>query len=323
MQKNSVENFIKQWESYSKDRNAPEAIVLEVTNACSWAKCAHCYMMACSPSEGIYIDKKYISEIIGYLAKHKKKPKEFWVTGGEPTTHKDIIEILQKIKEEGFYSILVSRGNIFADNKNTNILEQLDELQVSVRGFSSLHDIMMLPGDDPMWDLVDRNSEPKAQIDKLLENLPAGFAPRRWDRLVKSLQSVSSNKSAKISLNIDVHAHTDLLEIIKAFSKSGINVYNIEIQVMQLSGRAEFYKDCPANIWRTATKEIIEKYFEMADIIEKEGLIDNRIRMIDKVPEEIEQELDLLKGRWQKFYKPCNVPAINYNGELIVDVVRT
>lgn len=96
-------------ESKSHHPGALSYVIL--TQGCNF-KCHYCYN---SPSARIFdpeeVSDSKIDEILLYLEENKDKYEAVVVTGGEPTLHKNLPDVLKKIKEMGLIVRLETNGS--------------------------------------------------------------------------------------------------------------------------------------------------------------------------------------------------------------------
>ena len=82
-----------------------------ITQGCNF-KCHYCYN---SPSARIFdpeeVSDSKIDEILLYLEENKEKYEAVVVTGGEPTLHKNLPDVLKKIKAMGLIVRLETNGS--------------------------------------------------------------------------------------------------------------------------------------------------------------------------------------------------------------------
>lgn len=103
-----------------------------LTNKCNM-KCPHCYMNAgkCLDDE---LTTEEVKDVLKEYAEYGGENVVF--SGGEATTRKDIVEILQSAKEYGFHVSLLSNGYGLSDIMIEKISELVDRLQISIDGYS-------------------------------------------------------------------------------------------------------------------------------------------------------------------------------------------
>ena len=96
-------------ESKSHHPGALSYVIL--TQGCNF-KCHYCYN---SPSARLFdpeeVSDSKIDEILSYLEENKEKYEAVVVTGGEPTLHKNLPDVLKKIKEMGLIVRLETNGS--------------------------------------------------------------------------------------------------------------------------------------------------------------------------------------------------------------------
>jgi radical SAM protein with 4Fe4S-binding SPASM domain len=129
---------------------------LEITQACN-EKCVHCYQ-----GEQHYSAKKVITtqkwkQIISELSRNSVK--RVVVIGGEPCTHKDIIEILQNLCFNKINTTLFTNGTLLRDDLLNFIIENRDlvKVKVSLYGHNSI--------------VHDRITTIKGSFDKLIHSI--------------------------------------------------------------------------------------------------------------------------------------------------------
>lgn len=96
-------------ESKSHHPGALSYVIL--TQGCNF-KCHYCYN---SPAARLFepeeVSDSKIDEILSFLDENKEKYEAVVVTGGEPTLHKNLPEVLRKIKEMGLLVRLETNGS--------------------------------------------------------------------------------------------------------------------------------------------------------------------------------------------------------------------
>lgn len=121
-----IENaYLREWVKFSEnksispkmkttgDRNYffPPHLAIELTDKCNLS-CKHCYRNA--KHEGTFIDKSKLFDLIDQLSGEGLELVE--VTGGEPTLHPDIVEIIEYLVSKlGLVAVLTNGANV---NKN-------------------------------------------------------------------------------------------------------------------------------------------------------------------------------------------------------------
>jgi pyruvate formate lyase activating enzyme len=94
----------------SKNHHPGSLSYVIYTQGCNF-KCHYCYN---SPSARIFepenITDTKIDEILAFLSAHKEKYDAVVISGGEPTMHEDLPEVLRKLKAMGFFIRLETNG---------------------------------------------------------------------------------------------------------------------------------------------------------------------------------------------------------------------
>ncbi|MBW2457316.1 MAG: radical SAM protein [Deltaproteobacteria bacterium] len=83
--------------------------ILEITQACDLS-CPVCF--AAAGGKGAHLPVDEIGKMLDRLKKCEGEPEVIQLSGGEPTRHPDIIEIVQLAKDKGFTKILLNTNGI-------------------------------------------------------------------------------------------------------------------------------------------------------------------------------------------------------------------
>jgi len=120
-------------------------IQLHITEQCN-LRCRHCYQEGCRPDEMSFSEiTAVIDEISDMLNEWKKTYRidftsSFNVTGGEPFLRKDFFNILEKLKNKGFDTFILSNGTLIDRNKAETLVKlAVKGVQVSVEGPENIH----------------------------------------------------------------------------------------------------------------------------------------------------------------------------------------
>ena len=134
------------WDKYINQNGAPTAIVIEVTNFCP-NNCAHCYANLSFGKNTTQMSSETFNDCLDIVSSHSdQKPEQIWLVGGEPTIHPQLKEFLQETKNRGFQAMIVTTGETFSNLEySQKIVPFADEIDITIRGFGPLHDLMMLP----------------------------------------------------------------------------------------------------------------------------------------------------------------------------------
>ncbi|HUS59946.1 MAG TPA: radical SAM protein [Nevskiaceae bacterium] len=310
------------WDEYINIHDMPDAVVVDVTNFCNCAECAHCYIKAVRYGDtkndtGVFMDTATANVWAETLATHPKgRPEQIWIAGGEPTIHSNLGPILGYFKDRGFYTALITNGERFADNRycqQITSLNVLDEVAVTIRGVGGLHDLLMLPADNPLWGLVPTDQPASGQITYVTGKIKERA---HFEKSMEGLLNLSKT-NVQVALNIDMQIATDMDVIVGEIVKRGGRVNIIYLQVQQMAGRAKEQPLSVPNKWREPTEEMVAKYLEQAKALLEQKIV-QEITIIDPLPENIVEGLSLEK---EEVYQPSVVPAISPAGELRKDVL--
>jgi len=315
--------FLSQWKQYLINFNQPQIVVLEVTTECTVATCSHCYICAKEKGKGKYMSWEVFNYWVDIFNK-TKKPYRVIITGGEPTLHPRLKEILEKIHELNIKINLVTNGETLNNAVNwSEITPYINTIEISLRGDKSLHDLFTLAADDPLWQEIPKDTDFEKQMmigKKLIQKRNIGHYATVIKTL-KNLMAIKNNHNFQLNLNIDIQAAADMVQCLNSLKEEGIEIDNICLQVTQISGRAKIYPNAIPNLWRQPTAEMVTKYLDDANRVIKNKLIKGSIMIIDPVPKEIEDKLGLNKNYWKWLYQPHTVPAISVNGYLRSNVL--
>lgn len=299
-----TESVKNSWNEYVQKNGAAPAVVFDITNVCDVASCAHCYVNAVKPDT---------------LAQNpESSPEQIWISGGEPTLHKDLGLILKLLKEKKFYTALITNGEKLTNKEFCERLVldgNLDEVAVTIRGDGALHDLFMRPADDGIWASAPGNVSSKEQI-----NFVKGKASSadHFERTMNGIKKLSENPKLKIGLNIDMQAAGDMEKVVREIIKSRGRVDNIYLQAQQETGRAKELQKSVPNLWREPTVNMVGEYMNQSERLLEEGLV-KKIVLIDPLPQKIVDSLNLKEN---PIYQPAATPAVSSIGKLRKDVLR-
>ncbi len=316
-------NFESTWENYLLENPHPKEIILEVTNECTVATCSHCYIAAKSIGQGKYLP---ISIFNQWADAFKKlgKPLSVLITGGEPTLHPQLVNIIKRLKQLKIKTILVSNGITLTDqNIWPSVCAYLDEIQISLRGYKLLHDVLTLSAEDELWKQIPQNISLRQQIETAIDHMK-NKPVKQYELILDALLQITKiklKKSLKLSLNVDIQASADLVECVDFLNKKSIKIDDVYLQVMQPIGRAKIYPDAIPNLWRKPDEAMVKKYFIDAQYVLRKKMISGKVTMIDSLPTHIVEKLHFGDIKYAWFYRPHISPAISVNGHLRPNVV--
>lgn len=118
--------------------SGPEMITFDVTGICNF-RCLHCYNDSGKPIECELSDEETIDIAKQIVAMN---PLSVCICGGEPTTRKNLLEIISIISFSGIAVSMVSNGSLLNEEKLIALKNAgLDTLQISLDGRNSfVHD---------------------------------------------------------------------------------------------------------------------------------------------------------------------------------------
>jgi MoaA/NifB/PqqE/SkfB family radical SAM enzyme len=112
----------------STHTNFPRRVYFQITRNCN-LMCDYCFIKA--ENNKNHLDSNIIFELSEYFG--KKGLMEVRLTGGEPTTHPDFIQIVQKFKKENVYVSVATNGvwsqsifDFFCNEKNIWLIVSID-----------------------------------------------------------------------------------------------------------------------------------------------------------------------------------------------------
>ena len=105
-------------ESSNTNTRFPRRIYFQITRNCN-LNCPACFIKA--SNSGKHVPKEYIFQLADFMGKNGLM--EVRLTGGEPTTHPEIINIIRKFQENNIYVSLATNG-IFNDKVLVELSEQ-------------------------------------------------------------------------------------------------------------------------------------------------------------------------------------------------------
>lgn len=120
-------------EDRSYRRTYPPKLTLYITNRCN-LQCVHCYASAGKPLPAELSPTDFIDAIEQYS--EFVQNGEVTVSGGEPTLHPALGQILNAIKDQGHRSVLFTNGTTRGGKQGWEALgESADVIQLSLDGF--------------------------------------------------------------------------------------------------------------------------------------------------------------------------------------------
>lgn len=278
-QKLKIESAKDSWNEYVQKNGVSPAVVFDITNVCDVASCAHCYVNAVK--SGNLEDSGNFMEIVTaqVWAETLKQntqgsPEQIWISGGEPTLHKDLGSVLKLLKDKQFYTALITNGEKLANKEFCERLVldgNLDEVALTIRGDGVLHDLFMLPADDGIWASASSGASPKEQIDIVKKSKPGGA--EHFEKTMKGIINLSKVSGLKIGLNIDMQAAEDMEKVVREIIKRGGRVDNIYLQAQQETGRAKEQSESIPNLWRKPNVNMVAEYMNQSEMLLKEGLV--------------------------------------------------
>jgi|GEM_PF-1831607 len=317
------------WENNFDANNCPEAIVFEITNRCP-NHCAHCYANLSIGKNTTDISPTVFNNWLDVISENDNKPNQIWLCGGEPTENPNLEQYLKTTREHGFQPMIVTTGENLADlDYCKRIVPEADEIDVTIRGFGPMHDLMRLPADDNIFKsslLIDKqsNNQVKYALDEALEKTSSY---EHFSKTIDGLKNIAkvafeTNSGTKIGLNVDIQAAADLTQIIELMNLYNVPVESIILQVQTFSETNSHLADIVPNIWRKPTADIIEKYINQANyLIDSEKFI-GKIEIIDQLPSSIIDELTAKGVNLTDYYNPVATPAISPDGKIRQNVVK-
>lgn len=110
-------------------------LTMEITSGCN-LKCCHCYVEdRVHQEKSVFLPFDLIKRVVDEA--YEMKAISISLTGGEPMTHLNFIEIIQYIKNKGFVLVLKTNGTLISEKNIRYIKECVDTLILTRYGFSS------------------------------------------------------------------------------------------------------------------------------------------------------------------------------------------
>lgn len=317
------------WDKYIQENGAPTATVIEVTNFCP-NNCAHCYANLSFGKNTTQMPPETFSNCLDIVSSHPdQKPEQIWLVGGEPTVHPLLKKFLQETKNRGFQAMIVTTGETFAGLKySQDIVPLADEIDITIRGFGALHDLMMLPKANEIFSTIPPQLSLQEQI-----NFATNLAKEKglsinkhFSKTIEGLVNIAQIKKTTgaetaIGLNVDMQAMTDLYQIIQLLNQKNIPVSNLILQIQTFSENNSNLAEILPNIWRKPTTNMVETYYRQATYLIDKGLFNGNIEIIDQLPQPIIEELKSREINLGQFYHPVATPAIGPNCKFRPNVV--
>lgn len=120
--------------------NSPDTIYFHVTKACN-LHCAYCYFSA-----GESMDKELSTEeALSVLeSAYLLNPRRIVFTGGEPLLRRDILKLVQAVKNigDGIQLCITTNGTLINQKNAEDLVENFDEIRISIDGFEEINDAM-------------------------------------------------------------------------------------------------------------------------------------------------------------------------------------
>lgn len=306
------------WDKYINQNRAPTATVIEVTNFCP-NNCAHCYANLSFGKNTTQMSSETFNGCLDVISSHSnQKPEQVWLVGGEPTVHSQLSEFLKETKKRGFQAMIVTTGEAFSNEEySKKIVPLADEIDITVRGFGPLHDLMMLPKANEIFSAVPSQLSLQEQI-IFATNLAKekGFSiDKHFSRTIEGLTNIAKTKKdtkseTVIGLNVDMQAMTDLYQIIQLLNQKDVPVSNLILQIQTFSENNSNLAEILPNLWRKPTTNMVETYYRQAKYLIENNMFNGNIEIIDHLSPTIIEELRSRNIDLGQFYHPVATPAI-------------
>ncbi|MEN0584991.1 MULTISPECIES: radical SAM protein [unclassified Kosakonia] len=113
-----------------------KSLFIYLTDKCNFT-CKHCYRN----NDYLHSSVLKLSDWYGIVNEfHKNGGEEITISGGEPLLYKDIIALINFIKNLGVKLTILSNGTLWENvfRKNTDTLKIIDEIQISLDGYDEV-----------------------------------------------------------------------------------------------------------------------------------------------------------------------------------------
>jgi MoaA/NifB/PqqE/SkfB family radical SAM enzyme len=324
----SKEELQTSWNKYLENNGQTEAIVMDITNFCP-NDCAHCYANITIGKNTKEMSNKTFDNWLTIFSSSQEKPEQIWLCGGEPTENLHLKEYLQKVREIGIQPMLITTGENFANMKYCReIVPNVDEIDVTIRGLHEFHDLMKLPANNKIFESIPEDLSPDKKLEIVLgRTSKITDSDEHFNTTIQGLINITeiakeTSSNTKIGLNVDIQTMTDLVKVVEFLNSKNIPIENIILQIQTFSENNSELANIIPNIWRKPTTEIIEQYFEQAKYLVKSGEYKGKIEIIDQIPQNILDELKSKNIELGSFYNPVATPAISPDGKLRENVLK-
>jgi tungsten cofactor oxidoreducase radical SAM maturase len=130
-----MENMLKfsDWLIQLDPSSHPRELVVEVSTECNY-NCVHCFRNAAIGFRGCTMDLDLFTHLLEEAS--NSGVKKIILSGwGEPTVHPDIMDMLRKMKDYGFYVVLNTNGSRLFEIAEDLVSLEIDEVFVSIDAF--------------------------------------------------------------------------------------------------------------------------------------------------------------------------------------------
>ncbi len=274
---------------------------LEITGKCV-CNCFHCYAEGLKKFPDMPLEE---AELILKTARGIGFNKVY-IVGGEPMLHKNIVEICQKAKELGFFTILVTNGYKLDSRETIEFVSPLiDQFEISVRSNDPLVHNRIISGRSITDEFTTRN------------DIPGGHA--KAIEALANLSKIREEKALSYSIVVNHDLHTPLTseystisEIIKQIYDMGGKLDGFYTQVMAIAGRAKQNLE-KFKIFQISKKTLLAALEDLTEAGEEYKIQDLRL-VDDPVALGIVSSIDEIPEQYHKLLITEYIPAICKGG---------
>jgi len=198
----------------------PEALTFFLTHQCN-LRCKMCGQWGeagtskCLPSEQLN-EKLSREELMRIVDEMRTYRPNITLFGGEPLLHPDCIWLMQYAKKYGLHTLMISNGSLFERYAQEIVAAGLDELNVSLDGYGTLHDTIR--GMDGLFERIYRGikaiqeAKKKAGTKRPFINLQCTMMKDNYTQLDGVLRTARELNADSVTFHNLIFLSADVIE---------------------------------------------------------------------------------------------------------------